>query len=376
MKTLCFYISDYGYGHAARAIALIRDLVQHDEGVRIVARTAGPLEFARRSLVHPRISVIGCRNDPDIIHVRGQATVAREETRQAFLLWMRSWDAYVARERAFCLDNDIDLILSDIAPQPFEVAEALGIPSLAVSNFAWDTIYGHLFPDLEEVDHLRDAYRSASFACILPFEIGMGTFPRSERVGLVSRPITASRQEMRRRLGIADDDFLVFIGPSPELVSLSSSDLAERRAHSLPTGPASPSTVGENSTVRYLVPSGMALPGALAIPAAETESQNWIGMCDCVVAKCGYSTVSEAVRARVPLFVWKRYGFIEDKAIASQIEHLGIGQTVNGALDGIDRCHNGSESIQIFKENYDTLENQYSADGIPAVLRAVEAMIQ
>ncbi len=120
----------------------------------------------------------------------------------------------------------------------------------------------------------------------------------------------------------------------------------------------------------------MALPGALAIPAAETESQNWIGMCDCVVAKCGYSTVSEAVRARVPLFVWKRDGFIEDEAIASQIERLGIGQAVSGAVDGIARCRDGRGPIRAFKENYDTLESRYSMDGIPAVLRVVEEMIR
>ncbi len=99
-------------------------------------------------------------------------------------------------------------------------------------------------------------------------------------------------------------------------------------------------------------------------------------MCDCVVAKCGYSTVSEAVQARVPLLVWKRDGFIEDEAIASRIERLGIGQTVNSALDGIDRCRDGHESVQAFKENYDTLKGQYSRDGIPAVLRVVGEMIR
>ncbi len=96
MKTVCFYISDYGYGHAARAIALIRELVLHDENVRVIAKTAGPLDFTRRSLAHPRIGVVECRNDPDVILTDGQAIVDRAETRQAFLRWVRSWDDYVA----------------------------------------------------------------------------------------------------------------------------------------------------------------------------------------------------------------------------------------------------------------------------------------
>ena len=316
MKTVVFYISDYGFGHAARAIALIRDLVLHDERIRVIAKTAGPLEFTGRSLVHPRISVVECRNDPDIIHIRGQATVEHEETRQAFL----PLDAIMGRLRR---PRTGVLPRTPHRPdplrhrtQPFEVADALGVPSLAVSNFSWDTIYGHLFPDLEEVNLLRDAYRSASFACILPFEIGMEHFPRSERVGLVSRRITISRQEMRRRFGIAQDDLLVFvdqpgsyprssergcIGDLYEPSISSSLKTAASRAQSPSTWPEPLSRADGASTVRYLVPSGMALPGALAIPPAETESQNWIGMCDCIVAKCGYSTVSEAVQARVPL---------------------------------------------------------------------------
>lgn len=334
--------------------------------------------------------MVECRNDPDVILTKGQAIVDHEKTRQAFLRWTLSWDDYVDHERTFCLDNGIDLILSDIAPQPFEVAEALAVPSLAVSNFTWDTIFGHLFPDLKEVNLLRDAYRSASFACILPFEIGMEHFSRCERVGLVSRRITMSRQEMRRRLGIAQDDFLVFVGQSPELSESSErshiGDLhkpstsscfiaAASRVQSPLTWPKPLSNAVGASTVRYLLPTGVALRSPLAIPAAETESQNWIGMCDCVVAKCGYSTVSEAVQARIPLLVWKREGFIEDEAIASRIERLGIGQTVRGALDGIERCHDG-ESIQAFNENYDTLEIQYVNDGIPAVLRVVGEMIR
>ncbi len=99
-------------------------------------------------------------------------------------------------------------------------------------------------------------------------------------------------------------------------------------------------------------------------------------MCDCVVTKCGYSTVSEVVRARIPLLVWKRDGFIEDEAIAAELERLGIGQTVSGAQEGVARCRSGHESVRRYKENYDTLDGQYSTDGTNAVLRVVREMLQ
>lgn len=392
MKTLCFYISDYGLGHATRAIGLIRELVLAQDDLRVIAKTSGPLDLARRSLVHPRVSVVDCRNESDVVLMEGQSTVDRARTREAFLAWMHVWDEYVAREEAFCRAERVDLVLSDITPQAFEVAEAIGVPGIAVSNFTWETIYGHLFPGLEDVGQLRAAYEMASYACILPFEIGMERFPRSKRVGLVSRRITVTRGEMRRRLGIPEDDFLVFVGKSPEPPNLNHSgfvgepcapdtpmatDMVGVLAQQMQTfaGDTAPAAK-RKSIIRYLVSTGSPIPGAIPIPPTETESQDWIGMCDCVVTKCGYSTVSEAVRARVPLLVWKRDGFIEDEAIAAEIERLGIGQAVSGAQEGVARCRFGHESVRRYKENYDTLDGQYSTDGTNAVLRVIREMIR
>jgi hypothetical protein len=352
MKTLCFYISDYGYGHASRSIALIREIVRTRSDVTVIAKTSGPYEFTRKSLIHPRVSVIQCRNDCEVELKEGLSVVDREKTRELFLAWVHTWDEYLSRECAFCREHKVDLILSDIAPQPFLVAEALGIPGIAVSNFSWDTIFEHLFPEVDEVSRLRDAYRKASYACVLPFDIGMDRFAVQERVGLVSRNITVSRSEMRHRLGVPENDFLVFVGKSPDTPLLSG-----------------------DPGIRFLVSSGNSCPDVLVIPAEETESQDWIGMCDCVVTKCGYSTVSEAVRAHVPVLVWKREGFIEDSAISAKIETLGIGKMVSGAADGVDYCLTDRSSIERFRHRYETIDPLYHENGIYAILRVIQRMI-
>lgn len=63
MKTICFYISDYGYGHATRSIALIREIVDSCDDVNVIVKTSGPYKFTKKSLHHPRVSAIRCRND-------------------------------------------------------------------------------------------------------------------------------------------------------------------------------------------------------------------------------------------------------------------------------------------------------------------------
>jgi hypothetical protein len=390
MPTICYYLSDYGFGHAARAIGVIRALIEVQHDLRIIVKTSGPVDLVRRSLDHSRISVIDSRNECDVIHIEGASDVDRAATRTAFLSWIGIWDEYVSREVAFCRDHNVDLILSDITPQAFVVAETLGIPGVAISNFTWEKIYQNLFRDREEVGRLRDAYDMASYACILPFEIGMERLSRSERVGLVSRRITVSRMDMRRRLGFSDDDFLIFLGRSPtlsdtylpgidrhglchDLASTTGSyeKIMDHLSGSFRRGDTTVS-IRREQTIRYIVPSGVTFPGATSIPSSETESQNWIGMCDCVVTKCGYSTISEAVQARIPLYVWKREGFIEDEAIASKIEHLGIGTSVKDAREGISQCLSGFEFLQDYREKYDTLDIQYLTDGIPVLLRVVQ----
>lgn len=357
MKTICFYISDYGYGHASRSIALIREIVHSSQDVHVIAKTSGPFAFTQQSLLHPRISVMRCRNDTGVQLKEGLSVVDREKTRELFFSWMHSWDEYIRRERAFCREHTVDLILSDITPQAFPVAESAGIPGIAVSNFTWDTIYEHLFPETEEVGRLRDAYRQASCACILPFTLAMDKFPRKKRVGLVSRTVTVSRTEMRQRLGIPERDFLVFLG----------------KDSASPSG--SPGPVAPHPGIRFLLPSGISLPGALHIPAEETESQNWIGMCDCVVTKCGYSTVSEAVRAKIPLLVWKREGFIEDEVIAAKIENLGIGKTVTGIHEGIRYCMHNPAALDTFREHLNTIDPLYDENGIYTILSMIQRMI-
>jgi hypothetical protein len=130
-------------------------------------------------------------------------------------------------------------------------------------------------------------------------------------------------------------------------------------------------------TLRVVIPTALAgLVTAVILGIARAVGETAPMILTSLGADTTNTNPFSGAQADLPLFVWKRDGFIEDEAIASQIERLGIGQAVSGAVDGIARCRDGSGPIRAFKENYDTLEDQYSTDGIPAVLRVVEEMIR
>ena len=82
---ICFYVSDFGYGHAARNILLIRKL-QETLHAEVVVRTGSPATFISCSL--PGIEVILGQNDPWV--VMEVAAGDQERTLAAVKQWVAS----------------------------------------------------------------------------------------------------------------------------------------------------------------------------------------------------------------------------------------------------------------------------------------------
>lgn len=355
---ICFYISDYGYGHAARDIAVIRRLLTPENGqgiepanaardVKIFVKTDGPHSFIEQSL--PAATAIRSRNDIGPVYNDGRILMNREATERSLERWLSSWDEYISRERAFCRDNDIGLILSDIVPQAFIVAEDLGIPGIGISNFTWHYIFFNIFGKTDATDVLEDAYARGDLALVLPFNETMSLFKRKEQIGLVSRKADVDRSVLRKRYGVQEDETLIYIGIGRSLDPsfLRSLEGVDRKG------------------VRFLTSSNIYLPrkDAIRIPAGEMETQNYIAMCDLVVSKTGYSTVSEAIRACVPMLLFKREGFKEDCLIADEVKRLSIGEEISetsfldgGWLDMLDR-------LDTYRSGFETLDDRFKRDG-------------
>jgi uncharacterized protein (TIGR00661 family) len=308
LANICFYISDYGYGHAARDIAIIRKIL-NGCNAKIFVKAEGPYRFIEQSL--PNATAIKTRNDIDLAYMKNSVVLDKTETEKRLDRWILSWDEYISNEKVFCRDNNIDLILSDIVPQAFIVADDLGLPGVGISNFTWHYIFFNIFGKTDAVTSLEYAYARGEMAFVLPFNEKMSLFKRRIPVGLVSRDSTMERSALRKKYKILEDELLVYIGVGRSMDAALLKELKD------PIHPG----------VKFLLSSNIDLPlkNAIKIPNEETETQNYISMCDLVVSKTGYSTVSEVLRASVPMFLFRREGFKEDCLIADEIRRLGIG---------------------------------------------------
>ena len=354
-KKICFYISDHGYGHAARDIAIIRRL-QNNLDLNIFIKTLMPINFVRQSL--PWTKLIECLNDEGVILQKNFPKVDEKETLNLFEKWIQNWEDYIEKEKQFCKENNIDLIISDIAPQPFLVAKEIGIPSIAISNFTWHSVFSHIYGDNQITRTLKDAYKSATLACLLPFREPMKVFRKRFPVSLVSRNINVTKSEFRKSLGIKENEKLIYVGLGKSMDEKILSNL----------------TRIDRPDTRLLLPSGAKLPSKknIKIPRDYTETQNYLGACDLIVSKAGYSTVSEAVRAKIPVFIFERENFHEDIFVRNELKKLKIGEVITFEefinCDWIDKI----EDLKKYKENFNNLRGEYTEDGCAGITNIIK----
>ena len=358
---ICFYISDYGYGHASRSIAIIRKLLRQYKDTKIYIKNSGAFDYIKHSLPQKNVEVVNSKNDIGVIFRENSVIVDREQTRKMLIDWISSWDKYIKTEKLFCESHSIDLIISDITPQAFVVANELDIPGIAISNFTWHYIFYNLFGNIPAVEQIRDAYMRADLALVLPFNEDMNVFGEQRKVGLVSREITGDKYEMRRTMGVSDSEMLVYIGVGR---SVDPSFLCNMKNLDVPN-------------LKLLVQSNVHLPfeNVIRIPDKETETQNYINMCDLVVSKTGYSTASEAIRAKVPMFFLKREGFREDELIGDAIEGMGIGKFISESsfLDG--EWKQEIYDLDKYITNFDNMDDRFKSDGTEEIITAIEKAI-
>jgi len=338
---ISFYVSDHGYGHATRSIAVARALVAAGNGrvtLEIVNHHAASL--LRRSLETLRgVTVVDRRTDVGFVCREDRLAFDTGRTALNVWSWISGWKRFVAEEVERLRDRPPDLVLSDVAPEPLLVAEKLGSPSVVLSNFTWvDQYQDHLRPDM--VAPIRGSYALAARAHAYSMRTALAGVRNVVGAGLVTREPRRVREEVRRGLGVSSGERLVHLGFG---WSADSAQLgAEIDAAGIPAGVR----LLVSSNLAALVASAGANGRLLAMAETDTEAHESIAACDLVIAKAGYGTVSEAIAGRVPILAVAVQGSPESELIASTVVRLGIGERFDGDELGAPLFQQGARMLR------------------------------
>lgn len=312
MPTLYTAITNHGFGHATRTVAVLAELQQRSPDIKLIIATTAPrwlLEeyIAGDFIYHQRVFDVG------VIQLDSLVT-DREATFAAWQKIHAQQADLIAEEVRFLEENKVDLILGDIPPMIAEIAKAAKIPCWMAGNFGWDFIYrdwGGKYAEL--ADRLSETYSHCDRLFRLPFAEPMSSFPNMQNVGLTGAKPNHSPEYLREKFNLVSDRptaLLTFGGLS--LQSIPYQNLAK-----FPDW--------QFITFDREAPN---LPNLTKANCDRLRPVDLMVVCDRVVTKPGYGTLAEALRVGVPVVCLTREGFLEAETLIAGVknysEHLII----------------------------------------------------
>jgi uncharacterized protein (TIGR00661 family) len=309
---IAYYISDYGYGHATRSIALIRRLMIQNPNLEITICHSFAINLLKVSLSGFNIKYRIIETDIGYMTQKGAIDIAPSLMKAKYKEWIKQKNQWVTEEARFLKIKHIDLVITDISPFAIDAAKKCNIRSIAISNFTWYSAYQE-FLNEDELKPLYESYSKLDYFLHLACsnERKWGSFEKNYK--FFSRK--ANKKEINRIKDEIDPTrkcFTVFFGLGMKFDNI---DL-----NSLP--------IWSSENCKFIVSSNMKInhPNVIKIPMSYSESQNYIAASKLVISKAGWGTVSEAVCNHVPVMLLEREMMNEDSNTIKYVKrhHLGI----------------------------------------------------
>jgi len=232
--------------------------------------------------------------------------IDREATKNNMKKWLNNIDDKASEEKKSVM-GIYNLIISDIVPEAFEVAEKLSIPSIALGNFTWYEILKEFFSE-NELASLLSMYEKAD----VMIEYNLSTedaIPIKNKipVGLTMRCVNIEKSDAIRKKYKKEGRPLLFasFGGDLRLDNITLPDTAD-----------------------YLYTFNLPNAGSNFhfIETNTWDTQNYLNAADGVVSKCGWSTLAESIICKKPLFIFRSSngGWVEEKYMLEKLISLNI----------------------------------------------------
>ena len=275
--TVVFYISGHGFGHAVRIGEVMRALHSIRPDWRLLARTQAP-----RSMLPPFVEYQLTEIDSGVVEREAGVIVDEAATIHRLRSFIERWDAIAEAETTLVRDERVKLIVADAPPIAGDIGHASGVPCVAITNFTWDWIYepyarAYLPP-------LEMAYARMETLLRLPFAQSsrLDGFRTIVDVPLIARKSTITPVPADKRRALLGSRAQV----SADALALASASAPEYD---------------------------------FVVPSPEDNFTDVLASCDVVIAKLGFSMVSECIAARKPLLYPPRQGFREESLLARDV---------------------------------------------------------
>ncbi len=306
--SIAYFVTPHGYGHAARATAVMQGLQRIIPHAHFDIFTEVP-EWFFRSAMDFGYSYHRFASDVGLIQ-----TSPFSEDLKATLDALKYARATQEQRLGYAVhrlrENNNQLVICDIAPDGIQAAKMAGLPSVLVENFTWDFIYAGYEaqePALKEFSlYLREIFDSA--------DVHIQTKPvcrvdeNALQVEPVARNPKSSREAIRKQMQIPEDTPTILVTRGG--IETQGDEFWKLKKFKdikfiLP---------GTSDQIRW-DENLIQLPhhSFFYLPDVVYAS-------DAIIGKLGYSTVAEIYRAGLPYAYIPRDGFAETRPMADFVQ--------------------------------------------------------
>lgn len=305
---IAFFISDHGFGHIMRNVAVISELLNSGHKIVLVAGNKH-IELAKQYLEVSsdmnNFVPIEMHTDGGLIVKTGtlfidiEATTAMLETYSSEFTERINWAKRIFTEYA------IDKVVVDIVPWALTASKEAGIPSFLMASFTWIEQYEN-FLNKELLAVFESSFNDAD--SVLMYELAnaptLNRFPEYIEVGFVARPFNAHKVKMIKAQHDRPIVFLSLGGSNSGLdFDIDVSDVP----------------------FDFIATEGLRLQGdnVFFLPVNIENTQDYIKAADYCISKAGWSSVSELMLAGSKTALLTRPDVPEDTMIIEQLENRG-----------------------------------------------------
>jgi UDP:flavonoid glycosyltransferase YjiC (YdhE family) len=313
MKTVIYYSSGHGMGHAIRTTVMVEALQQRWPDLDVVIRTNAPERvFSANLNGNYRFMPLEPdeRLDLGLIQI-DSLRIDFDASLNDISDLLDNADGVICREAEFIKNIRPKLVVCDIPFLSVAAAKQAHIPAVVAANFSWDWIY-RAYENLDlkwgrAADKIKSYYASADLLIQFPMAPDMSdTFPNIIKLGLTGRKANRPADTVRSELGIPLDR---------PMVLLTFADL------NLPPN-ALNRMADENpgTAFVYSAPLGLDHPDFYFADDRRIWYPNLVGAAHLVITKPGYGIVSDCLTNNTPMVYTDRGRFAEYPLLVEAVE--------------------------------------------------------
>ncbi len=315
-----YVISSHGYGHAARACAVMEAMLKRNRRFHFHIVTEVPQWFFNESLPAANFTYYRAFTDVGL----AQKSPFEEDLTRSVKELKRNIP--FSRELVRSLAHRLrpfspHLVISDISVLGHLLSRALDIHSVLIENFTWDEIYRHYVSEAPELKPFIDYFSSlyARFDLRIQTQPVLRKIDGARPVAPIARKARSSAKTIRRKLAI----------PEEAPVALISTGGIKTRHAFLPR-------LKSFQQCYFIIPHDvekMVIEDNLRVLPHHSNfyHPDLVKASDVVICKAGYSTVAEVYLHCRKIILIKRAVFPESQVIErfvhNQLIHRIVGTT-------------------------------------------------